>query len=230
MKRICVCVALSLIALAAVKNKARAQGAAAVPGSIEGHVIDDRSQPMRGATVYAMSLNGLPEAAIQIETLTDELGRFHLAPVSPGTATVHAYKERDGYPDTAFAFFVTNPQSVPTVSVSSGATTSGVVVRLGPKGGWLTGSVLDAETKASVRDASFNLSRSDPPNISVSTGPVQENGQINLLVPSSIGMRLEVCAPHYHPWRFGGDQWQGPNGVIKVEPVGKFVLEIRLSQ
>ncbi|HSU57828.1 MAG TPA: hypothetical protein VLI55_00835 [Bryobacteraceae bacterium] len=40
--------------------------------------------------------------------------------------------------------FVTSRQSVPVVSVLEGKTTTGVFVKLGPKGGWLTESLCGA--------------------------------------------------------------------------------------
>lgn len=79
-------------ALAGGSGAARAQdalggGAARCAGTLEGHVVDDRThEPVIGAVV---NVNGRPAE------LTDENGRFHLAGLCPGPITVRA--ERDGY-------------------------------------------------------------------------------------------------------------------------------------
>lgn len=196
-------------------------------GSIDGTVVDDHQQLIKDARVYALPDNNRPEAGIRRETATDALGRFHLDSIPAGNATVHADKPQDGYPDTSFAFFVTNSKSVPAVSVSEGRITT-VTITLGPKGAWLTGSVVDAETGSIVRDASFTLTRSDNLHIWISTAPVDETGHFSLLVPSGVGFRLRVSSKEYRTWQFGGNNGRRLPGIVTLQPGSKFVLGIAL--
>ena len=133
---------------------------------------------------------------------------------------------RDGYPDTSFEAFVTSRQSVPVVSVLEGKTTTGVFVKLGPKGGWLTGSVVDAKTGKPLPAATFKLIRAQNPGIWIGT-ELDEAGR--LLIPSTVGFRLEVFAEHFRPWWFGGDQGERSQGILRLNPGVEVPLHIKLQ-
>jgi len=198
----------------------------AVFGAIDGTVVDLEGRPIGDARVYATWSHNDPDSRIRVEVLTDRSGQFHLPSVPAGTATIHAYKIQDGYADTSIPFFLTNPKSIRVVTAAADMTTSGVELQLGPKGGRLTGSVVDAKTGQPLPAATFKLIRAPDPGIWVATG-LDETGR--LLAPSTIGFRLEVFADHYRSWWFGGDQGESPQGIIKLNPGGELSLDIKLE-
>src|SRR5207244_11457563 len=85
--------------LLAVSLLIPAQGTEVGEGVIEGVVLGEGRQPVRGAEVHA-ELKGVPMAKAIRYVGTDENGLFLIDHLEFGTYYVAAYKEEDGYADT----------------------------------------------------------------------------------------------------------------------------------
>jgi hypothetical protein len=78
---------LPIIVLLLGASRAMASGASPAPGSIRGHVYDQREQPLAGVKVSARLETGKADAAT---ALTDRAGGFLLTPLAPGRYAVTA--------------------------------------------------------------------------------------------------------------------------------------------
>lgn len=198
-------------------------------GSVDGIVVDLDNKAVVNARVYAVPLDDIrPEARLRVEVLTDESGRFHLEYVPVGRVRMHAWLESLGYQDTSFDFLVTSKQSVPIVSISEGKTTAGVVVRLGPKGGRLSGSIVDAQTGYAIPNAVLTFVRLDNPKAYVAMGP-DLAGKFHLPMPSNVDFRLKVSADHYADWWSGANPGGTDRGAVRLVPGGELKLAVRLQ-
>ena len=134
------------------------------------------SKPVQNVEVYCQPV-AEPGMGGRASVLTDSDGRFFLDRVIPGTNTIHASKPDDGYPDTLFAFFVTDANEIPRVPVVENEVTAGVIVRLGPRHGRLTGSILDAETGVAIVRSAIRLYHQRNPDMYAPGGYVDSAGR-----------------------------------------------------
>lgn len=152
-------------------------------GAISGTVLDENGRPIAIADVYSRP-TGQPGNGRIIPVQTDKNGKFLLEKVPPGLNTVHAFKEEDGYPDTCFAFYVTDPRAIPQVSVYQ-QQVANVVVQLGPKAAKMIIQVFDADTNDQIEDAAIELRRPGDPAayVSLSCIPDETTGKCEVLIP-----------------------------------------------
>lgn len=185
-------------------------------------VLDDRGQPLAGAHVV-----GIPEENFkaEISTTSDARGTFTLTNVPTGLVYVGAYKESDGYPNAFFAFYNTSDQAWVKANVEAGGAAPYVVIKLGPKAAYLTIEITDQNgkpveaqllfTREDGKEGSKPYSRSAPPaNESVMVPPVR--------------FRLTVQADGYESWHYGGQAWQGKDGLINLKSGEKLSLSVQL--
>src|SRR5260370_4309307 len=109
-------------------------------GVIQGVVLSEGGQPVRGAKVHA-ELKGVAMAKKIRYIETDENGFFLIDQLKFGTYYVSAKNEEEEYGDSGFSFF--NDQPVPMAQISAQHRIADVVVNLGPKAGILTCPVPD---------------------------------------------------------------------------------------
>ncbi len=152
-------------------------------GAISGIVFDENGRPIALANVYSRP-TAQPSNGRVISVQTDKDGKFFLERVPPGLNTVHAFKEEDGYPDTLFAFYVTDPRAVPQVGVYQ-QQVADVVVQLGPKAAKMIIQVFDADTNDQIESAAVELRRPGDPNayVSLSCIPSEATGKCEILIP-----------------------------------------------
>lgn len=161
------------------------------PGSIEGVIRDLSRAPVSDASVYAYDYYNF---RTRINTTADSNGRFVLRDLPPGTYSVHAYKESDGYPDTFFSFFdVGNHNAWRREQVQAGHMTN-VDLELGPKYAVLKLSIMDK--KGNPLGGSIDFTRGKPgvSNPEFSTGYRPE-----ILVPP-VPFRFRIKAEGYRIW------------------------------
>lgn len=196
-------------------------------GAIQGVVVDRDGRPIPHLIVYA-DLTDSPGRGRKPSTFADEKGRFLLGTLKPGNYMIHAYDVESGYPDTFFAFFG-SPGAVPQVEVHEGKVTRDVVVRLGPKGGWLSGEVVDAISRAPLVKADILLTRQGDPKRFISTGPNLPGATYRFLVPSNALFMMKVSAPGYRAWFSGGDGTEAHAAPISIKPGETKELIIKLN-
>ena len=165
-------------------------------GSIEGNVLDDASRPVEKATV-TVDLAGRTMIGKGLQAITDADGKFLVTGVPAGDATVTASRADALYPDTRAAVF-SSPGDVARVAVTSGRTTTGVVVRL-HRGDLLSGRIVDALTNNVVLTARIRIIRLDRPNAYFSSSPTYK-GDFRFALPAGKEYKIIVTAPEYLPW------------------------------
>ena len=162
-------------------------------GSIHGTVLDQRGQPLDGATVFAQ-----PEQEMrkQIRATSDAKGHFVLPGVPAGGVYIDAFKESDGYPYNFFAFYKPIGEQTPKVNVAPGMQTQDVVIKLGPKAATLQLDITQSDGSAVVGTAQLEFTRDDIP------GPYSVGARPHhtMFVPSLVPFRFSVTVPGYQPW------------------------------
>jgi hypothetical protein len=178
-------------------------------GTVEGIVVDGDGKPLPGATVTSYTdAKGVTRNVMQHQVNGN--GEFSLR-LPEGTAWLSAHKVSAGYPYAFFAFYLTPGQEFPTVTIKSGETTKGVVVRVGVKAAHLNYEVVD-ENGTPV-PGGFVFVRLDQADRPYQTSALAKD---DLLVPP-VPFRATFEAEGYRPWHYGGDRWQGKQGVISLK-------------
>jgi len=194
-------------------------------GGIDGVVLDLEGRPVAGAKVSILS-EECAVTGIEPTATSDDQGHFLLRGAPTGLDGVYAQKPEAGYPDTTAAIYLDDSAPPPKVTVRSGETVTGVVVRLGNKAGLISGEVVDEGTSQPVVTARIRISIPDNDRIMLSMG-TDGTGHFHLLLPSRL-VNFEVRAPGYKAWQFMGAQ--GPPGIIHLQPEEKRELIVRLQK
>jgi hypothetical protein len=199
-------------------------------GTVEGTVLDSDRQPLADATVTAymeeqVQVKSRREKSIRDVTQyqTNSNGQFSVQ-LPEGTVWLSAHKKSEGYPYSFFAFYITPGQQFPTVKVRPGETTKGVVVQVGIKAAHLNYEVVDEDGKPVL--GGFVFMRPDQPDSPYSTSALAKD---DLLVPPT-PFRVTFEAKGYKPWHYGGDNWEGKEGVISLKSGEVLNLTIRLQR
>ncbi|MGB2607108.1 MAG: carboxypeptidase-like regulatory domain-containing protein [Candidatus Sulfotelmatobacter sp.] len=182
--------------------------AAQLPGLITGTVQDEEGSPVVQAQVRVDPLDGRPtvRAVRMVETGKD--GHFIMNNLEPMGYKVFAMKESAGYPDTSGAFYSNNV--FPTVTLTASVPAVDITLKVGPPAGVMSGSVTDALTGAPV-PASFLLRRTLDPGKWIS---MSQKSDYRVLVPPSVKVSVEVSAPGYKTWFYGG-----PSDTLNRPPI-----------
>jgi hypothetical protein len=178
-------------------------------GTVEGIVVDGDGKPLPDATItsYSFAIGGTRNT---MQHQANGNGQFSLR-LPEGTAWLSAHKSSAGYPYAFFAFYLMPGQEFPTVKVKSSETTKGVVVRVGVKAAHLNYDVVNENgTPVQGGFVFVRLDQADSPYRT--SAPAKDD----LLVPP-VPFRATFEAEGYKPWHYGGDQWQGKEGVISLK-------------
>jgi hypothetical protein len=178
------------------ESNLKSEGGISRSGSITGYVLDVEGKPVYGAKVYA-DFADAPMGKRRY-VLTDDQAHFLIEGLRVGRHTVSAAKEDEGYPPTDIPFYYPGGTESPVVFVNADQTTSGVVVRMGPKAAKLVAQVIDDVTGKSVERAGITLSRTDYPRYTMSFS-ARPDGEFEILIPSA-SVELKVSAPDYEGW------------------------------
>ena len=192
-------------------------------GSIRGTVIDEKGLPVSVAQVRVDPMDGRPRADVVRLVETDKGGVFSMDNLDLIRYKVFAMKEAAGYPNTAFGFY--SNHIFPTVTLTPGAPKAEITLKVGPPSGVMSGSVTDAVTGTPVL-AGFLLRRiSDPGNwISLS-----QKADYRVLVPPGVEVSVEVSAPGYKTWYYGGSADPMKRNPIRLDSREELKLDIRLE-
>lgn len=120
----------------------------APPRIVSGTVTDAAGTPITKGYVAAVSVNANGTAGQIPWTPIDASGNFRLF-LPPGTHTIRAKDEADGYPDPSYLLSRDPAALFPTIVVGTNDLT-GVQVRLGEQGGVLDGTVVERETQTPI--------------------------------------------------------------------------------
>ena len=167
-------------------------------GAIRGTVIDETDRPIQLARVRAFALSGPPQNSAANIVETDQGGHFAFESLPWGRYGLVAMKEDAGYPNTYWQFYGNG--NFQMVALTSKISVVDVQIKLGPKAGVLTGEVTDAETGEALK-AAFKLVRAATPHLWLSTS---QPTHYHVLLPPSVEVLVEVSAPGYQTWFYGG--------------------------
>jgi hypothetical protein len=192
-------------------------------GTVKGIVLDVAAKGVEGAQVIVDPSDGRPRGTALRTVETDAEGRFLMEKLAYGSYKVFARKDASGYPDTSFAFY--SNHVFPTVTLTARAPTADITLNVGPPAGAMSGSVTDAVTRVPV-PAAFLLRRTlDPGNwISMSQKSVYR-----VLVPPSVEVSVEVSAPGYKTWFYGGPSDTLNRPPIRLDSGKEMRLDIQLQ-
>jgi hypothetical protein len=189
-------------------------------GVIQGVVLGEGGQPVRGAKVHA-ELNGVAMAKKIRYVETGESGFFLIDRLDFGNYYVGAMKEEEGYGSSDFSFFNDNP--LPMAQITAQHRSADVVVNLGPKAGTLTGTISDALTGKPI-SGGFDLVQVKDRSkwMRTSAGP-----NFRVLIPSAKDMEVKVSAPGYETWLYPDPAI--PSQVLRMDPGSEIHLDIHLK-
>jgi hypothetical protein len=174
--------------------------AASASGAVEGVVVDyETRKPIVDARVYCLPTEQL---RVRPSTTSDSQGKFLLEGVTPSPEVfLIAFKERDGYADSFFAFFKISGREHPNVKVEPGKTTSGVLIQL------TKGALLDLEitdqfgAPINADDLGLAFTRVDHPEYGLFRRGAGSPRYSTLVPP--VPFRFTVEAKSYRPWSSG---------------------------
>jgi hypothetical protein len=185
-------------------------------GGVDGTVIDELGNPMKGALVSLVEKVPFSGHRPIRTFVTDSKGAFHATIDVAGKYLVLAKKEDQGYPETRVAFYSNLEAQELVLDCSSPRV--GLVVRLGPKAGHIRQiSVIDAATGKLIPNASITLRRVSNENLFITTSTTYKN----IAVPSDTTVTYQVTAPGYA---------DSPKMQLHLAPSEDMDLEIRLNQ
>ena len=139
------------------------------------------------------------------------------------TYKVFAMKESSGYPNTAAAFY--SNHIFPTATLTATTPVVDLVLKVGPPAGVITGAVRDATTGNPV-DAAFLLRRAADLDNWIS---MSQRSDYRVLVPPLVEVSVEVSAPGYKTWYYGGASDPTDRVPIRLESREVMKLDIQLE-
>ncbi len=179
-------------------------------GTVNGTVTYEDGKIVVGATVYA-NPSGIIMVNVAPHSQTDMNGHFEIRQLSWGRYFISAAKKDEGYPD----MFFTN-SGLQSVTLSPENPNVSGAIRLGPKAGILTGTVIDAVTAAPLNPCADFRWAAYPSNFLMGTGLV--NAQFRVLIPSGTDVLWKVWLGGYKPWYYPGTTDKSAAGSVRLEP------------
>ncbi len=193
------------------------------PGSILGTVVDERGSPVVQAQVSVDPIDGRVRGTPVRMVETDKDGHFIMNNLDLVSYKIFVSKESAGYPDTAFAFYSNN--AFPTVNLTASMPTVTVALKVGPSAGLILGSVSNAADGAPVL-ATFLLRKASDPDDWIS---MSQKSDYRVLVPPSVEVSVEVSAPGYKTWFYGGPSDTLNRPPIRLDSGKEMRLDIQLQ-
>ena len=165
-------------------------------GEVRGIVLGPTNQPIPNARVYAFLISS-PGRGLIPEVLANAKGEFMLPDVLEGTNEIHAYAPELGFGNNLASALQTAP--VPTIKMRRAQRIDGVIVKLGPKPGTFSGSVVNSRTRRPLTFASIGFSWVSRPEYRVSSS-VKADGSFSFQVPVQ-SIRILATADGYKPYQ-----------------------------
>jgi hypothetical protein len=195
------------------------------PLIITGQVLDQYGSPVSYANVFAYpdALFGRLPAA-----LADSNGKFSIAVENTGKFRVTAQKLAEQYAGLSSTLHYPAATSMPEVSVTGEQPAPYVVLRLGPRAGTLSGSVVDSRSQAPVGRFYVRVCRADGQRYCHQEAFAGNFGLFQMLVPP-VPVLVEAFADGYQDWQRLDDAKRQPS-PLTVESGQTMQLSVQLDQ
>lgn len=191
-------------------------------GVIEGTVSDEAHRPLAGVKVRASTSDHKPGSSFVRFVRTNDSGHFIIEHLPFGTYRIFTKDEEADYPDTGFSFY--SNDVFPTATLTSAIPMASVQLNLGPKAAVLSGRILDSDTGEPL-SATFKLTRATASDKWISS---QVRSPFRILVPASTPIQVEISAPGYQKWSYGGSGDAQHRRDIELKPASKMELDVSL--
>jgi len=169
-------------------------------GAVRGTVVAEDGRPIGRVRVYSFAENGA-HFGIDTYAITDDAGNFLLERLLPGQNRLFPVFTEAGYPDGRSGIFANAPYLNQMVTVESGRTTTGVVLRLPQKGALFRTHIINASTGEPVLTSRIRITRPDVPGVFYEAGP-NLKGEFEIVLVRNVPFRVTIGAPNYKEWRY----------------------------
>lgn len=176
------------------------------PLVIIGQVVDQNGSPVSYASVFAypdLLFGRVPSA------LADSSGRFSIEVENTGKYRLTAAKSAEQYAPLISTLHHPASGAMPEVDVKTEQPVAFVIVRLGPRAGILTGSVIDATTQAYIPRFHIRVCRVEGQRYCHQELFTGNLGRFQMLVPAT-PVLIEAFADGYQDWQRTDDGKQQP--------------------
>lgn len=232
---------IAIALLATISPAQTSERSALGTASVQGIVIDADGKPVAEASVFVTKMSTeegivpmggrIPLEGVVVKTDTEGNFKFTNFPVAYNVG-LDAYKDRDGYPGKLGSFYAyMRSKALPAVfDVAAGQKVQGIVIQFMARAAYLQFDITDEEGNQLNAGGDFlvpgpDLSRPDRAfDLSTSI-----NAKENMPVPP-VPFWLNVRAPGYLPWHYGGEHWQGKGGLIALRAGETLTLAIQLKK
>lgn len=193
---------------------------------ITGQVVDQDGRPVSHASVFAYPdqlFGGLPSA------VADGSGKFSIEVENGGRYRLTAGKVAEQYANLSSSFHYPVPATMPEVNVGIYQPTPFVMVKLGPRAGTLTGSVVDAETQESIARFQIRVCRLEGPGYCHQESFAGNFGRFQMLVPST-PILIEAFADGYRDWQRSDESKRNPTPLlVESGQIGELTVQLTKS-
>ncbi len=198
------------------------------PAEVAGVIVGEGAKPLSDAEVTAFP-EGRPGVGILPHCFSDGAGHFLITGIPPGRYRISGEKSQGGYGEPRQTLFNSPLASVPMVDLKPGEKAEGVTVRLGPRGGWVEGTVVDADSGAEIRNGSVAVlyARHHFPEM-YGAWSVGRGRRFRVLLPSDKKVRLKFSARGYDSWYLGTDGTEAHAAAVRLKPGEVKRIEVRL--
>lgn len=194
---------------------------------ITGQVVDQNGSPVSCASVYAYPdqlFGQLPSA------LADSSGNFSIEVENTGKYRLTATKSSEQYAPLISSLHYPSSGAMPEAVVKAEQPAPFVIVRLGPRAGILTGSVVDAATQTYIRRFHVRVCRVEGQKYCHQELFAGNLGRFQILIPAT-PILIEAFADGYQDWQKtdDGNQQPAPLTVASGQTVELTIQLIKLG-
>ena len=195
--------------------------------SVEGTVLDQRGDPVEGATVYAESVSR-PLHGRRATSTTDSQGHYLLANVWPDQkpVTIYAYKFAEFYGDPTICCYRSPSALFPQLMLKPGESVHSVVVRLGEKAAVIKVKILDAKTHEPLQSPLVFVCTSSNPN-DCNGRSVASQDEV-FVPPGSVS--LSVQSPKYTEWKYSNPSAGTPSTHFSSGEIRSILVEMEKAK
>ena len=196
--------------------------------TIAGVVVDKEDQPIADAKVCAWG-NG-PMAGRVPCAQSNRIGRFAIEVHRPDTYTIGVEALAQGYPETSFAFYGKLFCDCPVVIVDNSTSVRPVKVKLGPKAGRVTFTIVEEGTNKPIEMGLITVCRIGEPLSCWSKSTAFPNGQYELLTPEvPFTVRFETSEANTWVKRTALDRSGVPIEVLSLDLGARMEITVKLK-